>query len=384
MILHSRSKAANQYFLREIGVNWYLQFNHDMTQVPEGATKVPFIRVPTDDPNVCVASPQSIKCPWRSRRAENIESLANEEIAAMGFLTGEELRQIAQDSPGSYWYIWGEPNKFGYLTGSRFAPVFHFISTHIKEGDPTAKIISPSILNWDFTCIDCGDINIKQPCEGVDLQGYQCGKLWLKEFISAYEGRYNGKPPVDAWAIDVYPIDWTNTPNNDPQQPARYEAKGVSALHSFIATQQLVGMREYLDTIGYADTPIWITEIAIHLGFDHWKYDPFPILVPDDDDGDDPADFHWDKMGDYLVAILDWLEDNADSHKIERSFFFATWKDIWNGVPGGYLGIIYFDGPGQGAARTCLGDLLRARSLGEPRVKCDALGNTIADPTTPQ
>ena len=41
------------------------------------------------------------------------------------------------------------------------------------------------------------------------------------------------------------------------------------------------------------------------------------------------------------------------------------------------MGIIFFDGPGQGAFLNCLGETYRSRSLGLPRVKCDALGNTV-------
>ena len=119
------------------------------------------------------------------------------------------------------------------------------------------------------------------------------------------------------------------------------------------------------------DTPIWITEIAVHVGYDGWTFDS-PI--------DFVGSYHWDKMSDYLIAVLDWLEANAAANKIEKWFFFTTWKDIVNVGGDGYMGIIFFDGPNQGASLNCLGEIYRARSLGLPRLQCSAAGETIPEP----
>ena len=345
VVLHSTSTGDNQYFLDALGVYWYLDFNPDMSQVPVGTNKVPFIPVPTDS---------SV---WTSGQVGAIESLTDPEIAALGFLTRAQLAQMAQDSPGAYWYIFGEPNRYGHITGTRFAPVFRYLATSLKTGDLTAKIVSPSILNWDFTCIGCA--------------GYQSGEVWLKEFIAAHESRYGQKPAVDAWAIDAYPIDWVNTPNNDPAKPAFYN--GQSVLHSEIAIQQIVGLRQYLDTIPeYASTPIWVTEIAVHVGYDSWKFGPGFSLVP-------VGKYNWDHMSEYLVQVLDWLKANASANKVERWFFYRSWRDIVNVGSDGYMGIIFFDGPQRGATLNCLGDTYRSRSLVSLRLKCDASGNTVTE-----
>ena len=174
---------------------------------------------------------------------------------------------------------------------------------------------------------------------------------------------------MDVWTIDVNPIDWTNTPNEDPGKLASYEGQNV--LHSYIAVQQLQGMRQYLDGIGYAATPIWITQIAIQVGYDSYAFDPFPTtIVP-------VGDYHWDLMSNYVNSVLDWLEANAATHKIERWFFYTTWADIVNVGADGYMGVILFDGPQQGASLNCLGEVYRARSLALPRLACDPDGNAI-------
>ena len=318
-MLHSE----NQYFLEQLGVDWYHNFRSDTSNVPSGYNKLPHISA--SDPS--------------------------------NLLSADAITSLVQSAPaGSYWYVGGEPNNpAGYVSPAAFVEVFRHYYTNIKAADPTARVTGPSILNWDFTCIGC--------------QGFQSGESWLTQFISAYESAYNGeKPPVDVWTIDTYPIDWTNTPNNDPNQLAFYPPKAMFMPHWQIVTEQLKSMREYLDNNGYSNTPIWITEIAVHVGYDGWQFDS-PL--------DPVGSYHWDKMSDFLNSVLDWLEANAAGHNIERWFFFKSWKDIVNVGNDGYMGIIFFDGPEVGASLNCLGEAYRARALGLSPVKCDAAGNTV-------
>jgi hypothetical protein len=327
VVLHTQGSDGD-HFLERINVDWYLNFSTSMSNVPEGKNKVPFIRVPTGS------------SPWTSNQVLNIESMTDNQIDAMGFLTRAEISDMAQDSPGAYWYVFGEANRYGYITGTRWAPVFHYFITQIKQADPTAKIIGTSLLNWDFTCIGCG--------------GYQRGDVWFQEFIGAYETEYGEKPEVDIWAIDIYPIDWNNTPN--------------SAAHASIVFDQIEGYREHLDTIAeYEDTPIWITEIALHWGFDGWVVNGSTVQPT--------GTYHWDNMSDYLIAVLDWLEENAASYDVEKWFFYKTYEDVYNPVD--YAGIIFFDSDEQNASRNCLGDVYYSYATDTTRVKCDEDGNTV-------
>jgi hypothetical protein len=231
------------------------------------------------------------------------------------------------------------------MTGDRFAPVFKYFHSQLKLADPTAKIIGTSLLNWDWTCLGCG--------------GYQSGQAWYEDFVSAYERLppLFETPPVDVWAIDAYPIDWVRTPN--------------SALHAQIVIDQLTGMRQRLDSDGYVGTPIWVTEIAIHVGYDGWDWDPSSTkLVP-------RLPYHPDKMSDYMNVVLDWLDANWVEQKIEKWFFFITWKDIVNVGPDGYMGLTFFNGGGHGESLNCLGEVYRARSLGNSPLACDFAGDTV-------
>jgi PGF-pre-PGF domain-containing protein len=379
VVLHSRSEADNLYFLQRIGVRWYLDLERDTSQVPAGAQKVPYLKMPVSE---------SLWNSTGSLRPDRINELSDPEIAEMGFLTRTELQSLAQANPGAYWYIMGEPNQFSNvkgdtgITGKKFAPVFRYFATNLRAADETARILSPSLLNWDFMCIGC--------------QGYRLGKKWAENFIAEYQIRYGTPPPVDIWATDMYPIDWRNTPNNDPSQlplylpgtgPIHFEGGG-SAKHSSVVAQQLVAMRQYLDTFTeYADTPIWITEMAVHVGYDSaWvlKTTGAPCNQTQVNAGlcelGAGGVYHWDKMSNYMIEVLDWLELNAETLGVERWFFYKTWRDIVNISSDGYMGISLFSDPDAGAfpAPNCLGETYRTRSLGLVRLKCNAAGDTVS------
>ena len=110
------------YFLEQLGVTRYLKFNSDMSAVPDGTEKLPFIQVSTDADV------------WESGQAASLESLSDEQIGSLGFFTRQELRDMAQSAPGSSWYVFGEANLL---------------------------MFSDSVLpNWPAKMSDYGDINV--------------------------------------------------------------------------------------------------------------------------------------------------------------------------------------------------------------------------------
>jgi len=209
----------------------------------------------------------------------------------------------------------------------------------------------------------------------------------LKEFVDVYLTKYGEYPPVNVWSIDLYPLDWINQPNNDPSKLLFYQAKDQWLPHSTVATHQIVGLREYLDSIPqYEDTPIWVTEAAIHLGFQGWTYVHLSTgkecTTQEISNGEcktsPTGDYRWDLMSDYLNKVLDFFDANADALNIERWFFFTAWKDIWDPPASDpYMGIIFFDGPNDGANVNCLGQVYKARAMGLPPISCDSNGNVI-------
>ena len=354
VILHTSGGPDAEIFLDELAVKWYLNFNSDVSQIPDGRHKVPFIGV---------VDPSSL-------------------------MTTTSIASLVASAPlGSYWYVGGEPNDpIKFVSGSKFADVFHYYFTEITRNDPTAKVMSPSLLNWWFTCFECG--------------GYQSGRDWAEDFITAYRANHEGKnPPVAAWSIDLYPIDWrgfvAKGVGGDPSQFLPNDnwklirdqitggawpivgLGGEMAKRFFVVPDPITyeGMRAYLDQKGYQDTPIWITEIAVH-----WGYDNIVATIPPRPTGN----YRWDTLSAFMNEIFGWLKTNAGNFLIERWFLFTSWKNIAQSAVDAYAGIILFGSneataPAQAGLTgpNCLGEVYRALSLGLDTIQCDLQGNVV-------
>ena len=346
IVLHGMDENMSIDYLNSINTTWYLNFNRDMPQINSGKKKLPYLKIPTN------------KNAWESNIIDNLNSIPDEQLKSLGYLTRLQLKQLAQLYPDAYWYLLGEANRHGNITEEKFAKVFFHYSQGLKSGNLSAKILGPSPLNWDFTCIGCG--------------GYTNGRTWTKNFISAYESLYEEKPPVYAWGIDVYPIDWLNTPNNSSLENKKPIYKNQKAMHWEIAVDQIMGMREFLNTIPeYQTTPIWITEIAVHVGYDAWIFlsqDPVKIKPV--------GNYNWVELSNYTNGILNWLENTADIFNIERWFFYTSWRDLNNVLSDGYMGTIFFNNQSDPDSLNCLGKVYKNRATPQliDNISCNAQG----------
>ena len=292
------------YRLDQLGVDWFIDYSPDPRTAPAGTTKVPFV---------------SVK-PGKAR------------------LTPSDIAVFTTAAPGSTWYIGGEPNvpEQDGISPEAYVIELDYYLAEIRGADPTAKIMGPSILNWDFTCSGCGD--------------FQSGKSWLEQFIDTYVFSHDGNPPpVDVWAIDVYPLTWDELPMTNWQ----------------IVRDQLIGFRQFLrDKVpGHANTPIWVTEIASHWGFDGLEFIDGVISIPAGQDFQD--DFLWDEMIEFMDGIIGWMQDNAEAQNIGRWFFYKDWVDISQSASGGYAGIHLFESRADGAALNPLGQVYRDYATGQ-------------------
>jgi len=305
VILHTETNQG--HFLDQLGAKWYLDYSDNVSNIPAGKKK----------------------------------------LIHIGSLPGpssERIKQIAQQAPGSIWYILGEPNRTAGLSVSdTLVTRLHSLYTAIKAADPTAKITSPSVLNWDFTCIGCAG------------EGYQSGHSWTEQFLATYRQKYNAEPPIDIWAIDTYPLDWKNLPTVNHQ----------------IVIDQITGLRQYLNGLSaHRDKPIMITELALHWGYSC----PRPQVWPEgcflsSSQGIEPqlgSVYQEEAVKQYLNNVFNWLEANADSLKIEKWFIYRTYFKIGVGAPNqwGYHGLTMFNGPSVGANLTPIGQLIKNRIQG--------------------
>jgi hypothetical protein len=290
------SGPARDWQVQTLGATWFIDFDRDPGDAPPGTHKVPFIPV----------TPKSTR------------------------LSPGELARLTSSAPGSFWYIGGEPNvrQQGNMTPEDFVDEFDYYATEIRSADPGARIMGPSILNWDFTCTGCG--------------GFTSGETWMRAFIDAYAARHGGaSPPVDVWSMDAYPLTWNTVPMTNWQ----------------IVRDQILGFRQFLDqeVPGHAQTPIWITELASHWAFSAWTITDGVLAIPPDLDPD--ADYLWNQMEDYMDGILGWLKTNGPAMNIDRWFFFKGHADIRALSTDGYAGIYFYEDASVGAPLNQLGEV---------------------------
>ena len=294
--LHQHATGSVRNVLARTGARSYLDYSAGLDDAPPGTEKVAVVR------------------PW------------NEPAAA-------ELRARAARHPGAAWVIGNEPNTGlqDNLSPRAYAAFFARVVTAIRAGDPSARIVAPNTLNFDFRC---------RGCAGNDLTGRE----WIDGFRAAYRELRGGEPPIDIWGIHAYEIDWIDPPMTD-----------VSVMQA-----QLEGLRAYLDSIPeQRGRPIWLTEFAIIWGYDDWRFTEGPegeLLVA-------PAGrFRADLVEQFLIEALDWLETRGRQLGVERWFVFAD-----HGVPDPifttFAGISLLEAPDARSDLSRLGRVFRRRAL---------------------
>lgn len=138
------------------------------------------------------------------------------------------------DAPGSYYEIGNESDLI--MQSGDYAEIYNIFERRIRKLDPTAKVMT------------CGLASIMP---GVSLNSsYFAYKQndpynWIRLFWESYQIKFGTTPKIDAWNIHPYwqgyygpKLDWT--------EPQRI----------------IVDFKNFLQTIGQQNTPIWITEFG--------------------------------------------------------------------------------------------------------------------------
>lgn len=309
VVVHSTEPSTLSWDLQQLNADWYINFSEDVSGIPAGKQKPVYITM----------------------------------IPNRTLLTNSEIQQIADTVPGAIWYVGGEPNI--PYTVSQLIEDLRYYYTEIKIADPTARITSPSVLNWEYTCVGCA--------------GFQSGKAWITELVTLYQDLYGEFPPWDIWAIDLYPVDWWNLPNTgfEPATIQQYLPDKPPDSES-VPARQLQGFRAYIDSLpGKSGQPIIVTELGIH-----WGWTGIQSGVEGCSSGKPSGTYKPLVIVDYFDSIFNWLENNAVSYNIERWFTYVTYSDITQCRPSGYAGMSLFDGPGAGAQLSDIGRWYVARS----------------------
>jgi len=295
VIGHTQHLKTLQWFLDDLGTQWYLDGQHSPEEIV-------------------------LKIPGHNR-------LFYVDVTAITPVwTPRQIAMVVLDSPGAVWYISGEPNR-------RFRPdeileKLHSLYVMIKAADPSAKITSPSMLNFDFTCNGCG--------------GYTSGRDWLTTFINLYQQEYGVMPPIDIWALDLYPLDWVTLPTTN----------------AALMIEQITALRGYLDTFEeFSKDPIWITELGLH-----WGWDDIDWSIAECDGLPHPkGQYQEDAVVSYWEQLFDFLDNNATQYQIEKWFVFITYYDIGTCNYESYNGASLYSSGEINAALTTTGQYIKNR-----------------------
>jgi hypothetical protein len=309
VITHTEKPAELASTLNKVESDWYIAFSSDVDNIPSGKNKLIYVTV----------SPSNT------------------------VLTAGQIQTIAAARPGSMWYVSGEPNV-NYAVDDVIQDLRYYY-IEIKSADPSAIITSPSILNWDFTCIGCG--------------GYTSGESWMTSFVSRYQDLYGEQPPWDRWAIDLYPLDWQNFPNTGFEADVIQQyAPNLPPPSKSIPAKQVEGYRAYIDSLpGRAGEPIIVTEIGIH-----WGWSEITFSAPGCNSAAPAGEYKPIVVRDYFNSVFTWLEQHAVSHNIERWFTYITYNNMNKCRVDSYAGMSLLDAPGTAANLTDIGRWYVGRS----------------------
>lgn len=171
---------------------------------------------------------------------------------------------------GNYWSVANEPNWGPKFSPTDYAREFNLYSTYIRGLDPTAKMMTGGVLI----------------SEGFVGAGYSGTKWydWLDQFRSEYQRLYGTAAPVDVW--DIHPYDLPDYSGGTT--PARK------------AINNIIAMRQYLDSRGMPSARIQISEIS-ELGIS--------------DDMEQVA---------FINELFSWLNQNSDAYKVDKWYWWGS------------------------------------------------------------
>ncbi len=257
------------------------------------------------------------------------------------------IQAAAQQNPGAYWIIGNEPNVPGPTAVSTdfYAEQLQYYSSAIKGADPTAQIVGPNVLNWNFTCTGC--------------TAYTTGSSFTEGILTSWANLYGGDPPIDVWSLHAYPITWNALPMTN----------------SSIVEQQITGMSNYLATIpSEANKPIWLSEYGVL-----WGYDGLQAVSS----GCASAPNCFAPIGAYdtaatnayLNTLIPWMQTTGAQYRLQRWFLFTTIGSA-ESFATTYPGISLMDSTGS---LTTFGQLYRQYATGQGS-SLGPLGSRAAKP----
>lgn len=238
------------------------------------------------------------------------------------------LAAAARARPGRAWLIGNEPNIPGQdeIAPADFAAEFDAYARAITGADPTARVVAPNVQNFGAPCVGCENV--------------VPGDRWVGEFRRAYTTRFGAEPPIDAWGLHLYNVNWERLPMVDADE----------------SIAQVRRLRAYLDADpATRGRPIWVTELGVIWGFEGYEayqsLDGAARLRP-------VGAWRGDAVAAYLDQLLAFFAREGRALRVERWFVFANvaYREPYADAP---AGIALLEDASSTAALTPLGQIMR-------------------------
>jgi hypothetical protein len=165
----------------------------------------------------------------------------------------EEIAEIAQANPGSFWLVGNEPDVIWQdnTEPETYAWLYHDAYTAIKGADPTAQVA-------------IGGVSQPTPLR----------LRYLDAILEAYRQQFGTEMPVDVWNIHNFILQEKRgswgvdiPPGLSDDEGMLYEVDDSGNLDIF--RQQIVDLRRWMAQRGYQDTPLIVSEYGILMPEDY-------------------------------------------------------------------------------------------------------------------
>lgn len=164
-----------------------------------------------------------------------------------------ELRVVAQENPGSLWFVGNEPDVIWQdnATSTEYANVYHDVYTILKSVDPTSRVA-------------IGGVSQPTP---LRLQ-------YLEAILDEYGRQYGEKMPVDVWNVHNFVLreergSWgvDIPPGLSEDQGRLYAVEDNDNMEIF--RQQIIDFRRWMAERGYQNRPLIVSEYGIPMPADY-------------------------------------------------------------------------------------------------------------------
>ncbi|MGE5603343.1 MAG: hypothetical protein ACM30E_09845, partial [Nitrososphaerales archaeon] len=236
------SQAIGSYPIGNMRFGWYADWGATLEPYRSpGMAYLPMVRFKMTGPNTYSATP-----------------------------TGQQLIDMARNNPGALWVVGNEPDRKLFQDGLEpqvYARAYHDLYYQIKAADPTARVAAGSIV---------------QPTP-LRLQ-------YLDLVLNSYRAQFGESLPVDVWNIHAFILREMSC-NYDPNScwgadvPPGIDAPygmlyGIQDNDNIEVFKQFIGdFRQWMQSRGYQDKPLIITELGILMpadyGFDTARVNAF-------------------------------------------------------------------------------------------------------------